>query len=256
MKTLIRRVLIVSMMAVMCLSACAKKPYPNDPLEHLNRNTFKFNEKVDQIIYKPASRVYNKLPSPARKGVSNFFNNMAEVPTTINFVLQLDFPRAFLSSWRFLINTTAGIGGLFDTASAMGMDRYYTDLGITFARWGFTDAPYLVIPFLGPSTFRDAIAWPVNIAYLSLWPYIRPPELSIGLFALDLLNFRATLLANESVAEKASLDPYVFMRDAYLQKRESLINRESLIGRKNASKTEKDGTVVKEQDNLDTWEDL
>ncbi len=255
MKTLFHRAMLLSLMAVICLCACAKKPYPNDPMEHFNRNAFKFNEKVDQVIYKPASRVYNKLPSPARKGVSNFFNNMAEVPTTLNFILQLDFPRAFLSSWRFLINTTAGIGGLFDTASAMGIDRYYTDLGVTFARWGFKDAPYLVIPFLGPSTFRDAAAWPINIAYLSLWPAIRPPSLSIGLFALDLLNFRATLLANENVAERASLDPYVFMRDAYLQKRDSLINRKSLIGKKHATKKEKDGTVV-EEDNLDTWEDL
>lgn len=245
--------MMMAMITVILLSGCATGKSPNDPLEHYNRNAFKFNEKVDQVVYRPVSRAYNKLPSVARKGISNFFNNLAEIPTTLNFVLQLDFPRAFLSGWRLLINTTAGIGGLFDPASAIGLQRYYTDLGITFARWGFRDAPYFVIPFLGPSNFRDAVAWPINIYYLSAWPYIKPPSLSIGLFTLDLLNFRASLLASENVAQKAALDPYVFMRDAYTQKRESLINRPSIF--KVEQKKEPDPTAIK-QDNLDTWEDL
>jgi len=243
----------VSFSILVLLSGCSAKPYPNDPLEHYNRNAFKFNEKVDTVVYKPVSRAYNKLPSPARKGVSNFFSNLAEVPTTVNFVLQLDFPRAFLSGWRFIINSTAGIGGLFDPATKIGLQHYYTDLGITFARWGFRDAPYFVIPFLGPSTFRDAVAWPLNIYYLSAWPYIKPPSLSIGLFVLDLVNFRASLLASENVAQQASLDPYVFMRDAYLQKRQSLMPKESLPKEQEQHKA--DPTVIK-QDSLDTWEDL
>jgi len=247
-------IVVCSLALLILLSGCANKPYPNDPLEHYNRNAYKFNDKVDTVIYKPVARVYNKLPSPARKGVSNFFNNLDQVPTTLNFVLQLDFPRAFLSAWRLIINTTAGIGGLFDPATSIGLQREYTDLGITFARWGFKDAPYFIIPFLGPSTFRDAVAWPINIYYLSVWPYIKPTSLSYGLFALDLLNFRASLLTSEEVAQKASLDPYVFMRDAYLQHRDSLIHHRGLIAEEKAGK--KDKTVVPRKDDYDTWEDL
>lgn len=247
--------LVASSVALLVLlSGCANKPYPNDPLEHFNRNAYKFNDKVDTLVYKPVARAYNELPSPARKGVNNFFNNMDEIPTTLNFVLQLDFPRAFLSGWRLIINTTVGLGGLFDPATSMGLQRDYTDLGLTFARWGFRDAPYLVLPFLGPSTFRDAIAWPINIYYLSAWPYIRPASLSIGLFALDLVNFRANLLTGEDVARQASLDPYVFMRDAYLQQRAGLMKHESLLKEEKAGK--KDSAAIGNKDDRDTWENL
>lgn len=209
------------------ISGCARDKNPTNPLdpyEHFNRRTFAFNEQIDKIIYKPVAKVYDTVfPWPVKKGVSNFFNNLGEITNFANDLLQLDGRESAVDFSRFAINTTIGIGGLFDVAVKMGLERNYEDLGLTFAKWGAKKSPYFVIPFLGPSTIRDAIAFPINYFCLTPWEYIQPPELSWGLQGLKLVDMRAKLLPGDKVI-KESFDPYVFVRDAYLQRRDTLMD--------------------------------
>lgn len=216
----------ITIIVALFLSGCAStKHTPGDPFESVNRVTFEFNRKVDKVLLKPIAKGYKMFtPWPVREGVTNFFSNMGEVPTTINDGLQGQFSHAASDVGRFTINTTVGLLGLFDIASHMGLEKRYNDFGVTLAKWGIRKAPYVVLPILGPSTVRDGLALVVNYQYFTLWPYIYPIRLRNGLFALDVINLRAALLDAENVMTQASLDPYIFMRDAYLQKRNSLID--------------------------------
>lgn len=128
-----------------------------DPLERLNRFTYRFNARWDENIFLPVSNGYRRLPSPVRSGVHNFFGNLAEVDSVINFALQGRVGLGVRSLGRFVINTTAGIGGLFDVASKVNLTAAPTGFGTTLSKWGMHPGPYLVIPFLGPSTLRDGV---------------------------------------------------------------------------------------------------
>lgn len=209
------------------LPGCAthkQVPDPQDPLEGLNRATYQFNDKVDKIVIKPVAQLYHDAtPWPIRKGVSNFFSNLGELPTMANDALQGE-PRYVLNDfWRLVLNSSVGVGGIFDVATDAGLEKRYNDFGITLARWGVTTAPYIVIPFIGPSTIRDGLALAVDYEFFTVWPYIHNISLRNSLFALDVISLRASLLEAESVMDQAALDPYVFIRNAYLQKRQSLI---------------------------------
>jgi phospholipid-binding lipoprotein MlaA len=205
-------------------SSTHKKHHPDDPFEGFNRASYEFNVKLDKWILKPISVGYDKItPAPVRKGVLNAFSNMGEVPTFANDVLQLHPVYALSDFWRFFINSTVGVGGLFDVASKLKLERRYNDFGITLAHYGVKHSSYLVIPFIGPSTFRDGIGLLVNVRYLTLWPYIEPNSVRNGLFAFDVVSLRASLLDSEDIMDQAAIDPYVFIRNAYLQRRKSLI---------------------------------
>ena len=216
--------------SIILLTACSSAQYapdPSDPLQGMNRATFSFNQKVDKYALKPLAQGYTFItPQVVRNRVTNFFSNIGEVPTFANDTLQGNFKLSAISLGRFVINTTVGLLGLFDPASSMGLTKHYNDFGITLAQYGITTSPYLVLPLIGPSSIRDALALYPNYRYLSLWGYVdREPIVRNSLFVLDVINLRASLLSSEDIAKEASLDEYVFMRDAYLQKRASLIKR-------------------------------
>ncbi|OAI47084.1 hypothetical protein AYO45_01500, partial [Gammaproteobacteria bacterium SCGC AG-212-F23] len=162
---------------------------------------------------------------PVAKCFSNFFGNIDTIPTVLNDLLQLNFYNLANDSWRLVINSTVGIVGFFDVAQHIGLKPNVEDLGLTFARWGWSNSTYLVIPFLGPTTFRDGLAWPINYQYLTIYPRIYPINFRYSLYGFGLVVKRADLLRFQSVFEQAAVDKYVFMRDAYLQRRHYLIER-------------------------------
>ncbi len=139
--------------------ADAPSMHTYDPWERVNRFTYRFNARFDEAVFLPLSNAYRRIPSPARSGVHNFFGNLAEVPSVVNYALQWRLKRATRSLGRFVINTTLGIGGLFDVAAKLSLPAAPTGLSTTLARWGIHPGPYLVIPFLGPSTLRDGIGF-------------------------------------------------------------------------------------------------
>ncbi|MES2217200.1 MAG: VacJ family lipoprotein [Pseudomonadota bacterium] len=204
---------------------------PADPYEPFNRVMFNFNDFIDKAILKPVATVYNKIiPKPLAKGINNIFSNIDTIPTVINDVLQINFYQAASDAWRFAVNSTIGIGGFFDVAQHMGLEPNAEDLGLTFAQWGWKDSNYLVLPFLGPSTVRDGIAWPINYEYMTIYPWIYPVSTRYTIYGVGIVSKRAELLRFGDVMDQAALDRYVFMRDAYLQSRNYRIERNKQLG--------------------------
>lgn len=217
-----------------CASTEARDP--QDPFENINRAVFSFNRKMDKYALKPVAKGYKFItPWQLRSGVTNFFSNMGEVPTLANDTLQGHMSYAANDLGRFCINTTVGIIGVFDVATRVGLERRYNDLGLTLAKWGIKKAPYVMLPLFGPSTVRDALAMYPNYAFFTLWPYIKPISLRNNLFVLDVINLRASLLDSENIMREAAIDPYVFIRDAYLQKRTSLISGDGDLSNQESS---------------------
>lgn len=204
---------------------------PDDPYEPFNRAMFQFNDGLDRFILKPIATVYNAvIPKPVAKCMGNFFSNLDTVPTVINDLLQANFYQAASDSWRLVINSTVGILGFFDVASHMGLEPNAEDFGLTLAQWGYTKSNFLVLPFLGPSTVRDAVGWPINYYAFSVYPHIYPQEDRYALYGLGVIVRRADYLRFEGVMQQAALDKYIFMRDAYLQRRNHLIERNKQLG--------------------------
>ena len=189
-----------------------------DKLYKYNHAVYTFNSKLDKYVLKPVAKTYAYIiPSFIRTGVTNFFNNLSEIPTVINDVLQLDIYQGLADSWRFVFNTTLGIGGLFDIAQYTGLEPHQNDLGITFAQWGWKDSGYFVIPLLGPSTIRDAVSLPINTV-MTIWLYV-PWYVGYPGFALDITSIRANQLPADPILKQLAVDPYNFLRDAYMQHR-------------------------------------
>nr|WP_315430158.1 VacJ family lipoprotein [uncultured Albidiferax sp.] len=205
------------------ISGCATGPQanPRDPLEPLNRKIFGFNEVVDNAVLKPVATVYTKVtPSLVRTGVTNFFSNLTEVWSIANNALQLKGREAAESWMRFSINTVFGLGGVFDLATDMGLERHKEDFGQTLGSWGVPSGPYLVLPVLGSSTVRDTAALPLDMQgnALNAVPHSGDRDRLTG---LNLVNTRANLLRASAVLDDAALDKYTFSRDFYLQARRS-----------------------------------
>lgn len=217
--------LLISLVVLLPGCATDKGPVnPQDPYEHFNRKVFAFNMAVDRALFRPIAKVYDTvIPWPLKKGVTNVFNNVGDVTSAANEILQLDFPQAIADLARVVINTIVGIGGLFDVATKLGLERDIEDFGLTLAHWGSRNTPYLVLPFLGASTIRDAVSLPVNYLFLSPWSYIKSSDVRYAMAGLYFVQRRAMFLIGDKVVEQA-FDPYVFIRDAYLQRREYLIN--------------------------------
>ena len=196
----------------------------NDPFEDLNRDIFIFNEKLDEKLLKPAALTYRKVtPQFARTGVTNFFNNLEEIDTTINQVLQGEIKYAFNDASRFVINSTIGLLGLIDVASKMGLERHEEDFGQTLGVWGFNSGPYIMIPFLGPSNPRDLLSRPIS-SFLSGTFAMEDNDVKITLVGIDALETRERLLDAETLIIG---DKYIFVKDAYVQSREYEINNGS-----------------------------
>jgi phospholipid-binding lipoprotein MlaA len=209
-------------LCLLLLGGCAALPPgkrdPRDPWERVNRTTYKFNDKFDRAIARPVARAYRKTPQFVQTGVHNFFTNLDYTVVMLNDLLQGQFKPFARDTARLVINTTVGIGGLFDPASKVGLDRNDRDLGQTFGKWGMKTGPYLVIPFLGPSDVRDAFGR-LGDDFSSPRQYIRNPYWNYGLFLLQTIDSRARLLDASAIADSA-FDPYAFIRNAYLQNRE------------------------------------
>jgi phospholipid-binding lipoprotein MlaA len=196
---------------------------PRDPLEGFNRSMYSFNEGFDQHIGKPVAGAYHDMiPGVVRTGVRNFFGNIADLWIGGNNLLQ-GKPGDAVTDWaRFAINTTIGILGLFDWASDMGIDKHDEDFGQTFGRWGAGDGAYLVWPLLGSSGVRDSFGLIFDIG---LDPVLKHKPVSVrnAMTVLRATGKRADLLDASRILEEAALDKYVFQRDAYLQRRRSLV---------------------------------
>jgi phospholipid-binding lipoprotein MlaA len=210
-------------LAILSLAGCATLPTgkadPRDPWERLNRSTFAFNDAMDKAIGKPAAKAYAKvLPRFVRTGVSNFFNNLDTINTVVNDALQGKMRQAGRDSCRFLMNTTFGLGGLFDPASAAGLEFNDEDFGQTFGKWGMEPGPYIVWPVLGPSTARDSLGKFVD-QFTYPVTYLEDDSTRYIIRGVSLLEMRAGLLDLDEQIER-SYDKYAFVRNAWLQRRE------------------------------------
>lgn len=188
-----------------------------DPWEGFNRKVFNFNDWFDRALFKPTAQVYDAVtPQFIKSGIGNFFNNIGELPTIGNDLLQGKFTRAASATGRFVINTTLGLAGTVDVATEFGLEAHDEDFGQTLAVWGAPSGPYLVLPFLGPSTVRDTGGM-VGDWGTDLMSHVDNVEARNGLRAIEILDLRASFLAAD---ELMIGDRYVFMRDAYLQSRD------------------------------------
>ena len=194
---------------------------PEDPYEKSNRKVFEFNNKIDKLFLRPVTDFYDKAtPEFAQTSITNFFANLDDIRISINNLLQGNVVESMSDITRFFINSIFGLGGFFDVASEMGLEKHSEDFGQTLGKWGAKPGPYLMLPFLGPSTTRDAFTFVGDTALA--------PALSLddnaaraGLISLDLIN---TYSAFTGIADIESKDQYAFLRDAYLERRKYEIN--------------------------------
>jgi phospholipid-binding lipoprotein MlaA len=192
-----------------------------DPFEAINRPLFEFNNKLDRYFLRPVAVGYDKImPRVAKRGVGNFFANLYDLNSAINGMLQARFLGAAQGGGRFLVNSTVGIVGLFDVATPMGIRPYRTDFGHTLAIWGVKPGPYVMVPLFGPRTFRSGTGTIFDL-YTSVPAFVDNVRIRNTLLGIELIDGRARLL---SADELLSGDAYIFVRDAYLQSRETFVN--------------------------------
>ncbi len=218
---------LLVLLAAFALGGCVTLPTqatpdPRDPLERLNRSTYAFNDGLDRAIFKPVARGYRQVtPRFVQTSVSNFFSN-AEYPVTLaNNLLQGKFTAAASDTARFVLNTTFGLGGLLDPATASGLDRNKEDFGQTLGRWGVPPGPYIMVPFLGPYTLRDGLGSFVD-DFAEPRAYLEDDSTRWMLWAADKFDRRVRLLDADALLERTG-DSYAFVRSAYLQRREYLV---------------------------------
>lgn len=214
-----------SLLLLALASGCATvpRPDPGDPFESFNRTMFEFNETLDRAVLKPVATTYvDWVPSPVRRGVNNFFGNLRDAWSFVNNTLQAKPTGAADSALRFGVNTVFGLGGVLDVAGEMRIPKHTEDFGQTLGYWGVRPGPYLVLPFLGPSTVRDTAALPVDYAG-DLARLVDPAGLRYSLYGLRIVDTRANLLRTTSLLSDVALDKYTFSRDAYLQLRRTAV---------------------------------
>jgi phospholipid-binding lipoprotein MlaA len=196
-----------------------------DPIEGWNRGVFSFNEAIDKNLLKPVATVYHDaVPELVRQGVTNAFNNFEDVWSSANNFLQGKGQYGFETGMRVAMNTVFGFGGILDISTSMGLERHTEDFGQTLGRWGFAPGPYIVWPLLGPSTLRDSVGLPLDLYAGSPGWAIHDTGWQWGVGTLHLINSRSNLLSAGDLLNDISLDKYTFVRDAYLQRRRSLVN--------------------------------
>ncbi len=215
---------LVTTLAFIALTGCAA-PHaknPADPFEGFNRGVYQFNETVDKAIAKPVAQGYNKvMPELGKTMVTNFFSNLNDVVVTANDVLQFKFIQALSDGMRVLVNSTVGVAGLIDVAS-MNLEKHNEDFGQTLGYWGVGSGPYLMLPILGPSSVRDGIG-DLGDGQVSPVSNTYPIRTRNQMYLTRGISRRADLLSAENVMDGAILDRYSFIRDAYLQRRQSLV---------------------------------
>ena len=194
---------------------------PEDPYEKSNRKVFEFNSKIDKLFLRPITDFYDSAtPEFAQTSITNFFSNLDDIGISFNNFLQGNIVDSMSDLTRFFINSIFGLGGFFDVASEMGLEKHSEDFGQTLGKWGAKPGPYLMLPFLGPSTTRDAFTF-VGDTALAPTLSLDDSEARLGLISLDLIN---TYSAFTGIADIESQDQYAFIRDAYLDRRKFEVN--------------------------------
>lgn len=215
----VRYVAVVGLALTLGACATVESPDETDPFESANRTAYGFNDSLDRNFFKPVAKAYaNVTPDPVRDSVTNFFNNVSYLNVLLNDILQGKIGQFVQDSGRFVVNSTIGIGGLFDPATQMGLARHNEDLGQTFGTWGAGEGAYLVLPFVGPNSVRDmpdiATSTLLNpLTYLNA-------VVTIPLNIVNLINTRANFLEATDFVDQAAIDPYTFVRESYRQSRE------------------------------------
>ena len=216
---------VVILAGVMTLSGCAsfRTAAPGDPIEPINRGIYSFNSTFDHYLLKPIAKGYDAVvPSLVKTGVSNVFQNMSDAQSLVSDALQLKGAKFGDDLGRVMLNTTFGIGGMFDLATQLGIERGNEDIGQTLGYWGIGAGPYLVIPFLGPSSLRDAVGR-FGDSKVNPLSYVSSVPVRNSLTGLGVVDARVGLFPAEDLLNQASLDKYTFLRSAYLQRRQSLV---------------------------------
>ncbi len=213
---------LLSLTLSACTTTGSRSSEARDPLESINRVAHNFNEDLDRALLRPIARGYARvMPEPVQIGVSNVFFNAKYPVTMVNNALQGKFLPAFSDLGRITLNTTLGIGGLFDPATAIGLERYDEDFGQTLGVWGVPSGIYVVVPLLGPYTLRDGIGSIVD-DFAEPRSYLEDDSTRYGLWAGDKFDRRVRLLDADAVLDRTG-DSYAFIRSAYLQRREFLV---------------------------------
>ena len=219
--------LFIIILLIFQITGCATHQN-KDPLENFNRAVYKFNDVADNAIIKPVSKGYrNVAPKFVVRGINNFFNNIRDVITIINELLQGKVEYAANDTGRVLVNSTIGLLGFIDVHSMSGGERRKEDFGQTLGYWGVGQGAYLVLPFIGPSTTRDAVGFVTDTLAFDPISYINNVRGRNQVRIMQFIDARTELLNASSIIDEASLDPYAFQRDAYLQYREALVNDNS-----------------------------
>ena len=212
---------LLLLVAASCVTGCAAPPdrVEYDPWEPVNRGMYRVNDVLDRATMRPIAKAYNAVvPEPVRRGVTNFSQNLMTPSSALNNFLQ-GKPRDCVGELlRFVVNTTAGIGGLFDVASRSGIEPKTEDFGQTAAVWGVPNGPYVMLPFRGPNTLRDAVLMPLDFLVDPLY-HVDDSSVRDPLYVLRIISLRARLLSLDELLED-SADPYVTLRESYLQNRE------------------------------------
>jgi phospholipid-binding lipoprotein MlaA len=216
---------IFILISSLTLTACSNVPNKNpvDPFESFNRGVYTFNDKVDKVVAKPLAKGYSAvMPDLGKTLVSNVFSNLDDVIVTFNDLLQFKLRQGFSDGMRVLVNTTIGMGGLVDVASFGKLPKHNEDFGQTLGYWGLDSGPYVVLPLLGSSSFRDTAGVYTDSLFspISNTRHIRTRNQMVITKAI---NRRAQLLENEKLLDEAAIDRYQFMRDAYLSNRQNLV---------------------------------
>lgn len=212
---------------LLLLGGCASVPMEErdarDPFQGFNRAMYTFNDGLDTMLIKPMGEIYEAaVPTPVSRMVTNFFGNLDDVLSFLNALLQGKPVEAAEGFTRVVFNSTFGLLGVFDVASHMDLPKRNEDFGQTLGVWGIDSGPYVVLPFFGPSTVRDTFGLAVD-TYTHPLAQVNPDEDRYWLYALDTVDTRAGLLRAQRVFDEAAMDPYVFLREGYLQRRERLV---------------------------------
>lgn len=210
---------IALLSSLLLLSACATT-HPQDPYEPYNRAMFGFNDAVDRTVLEPAAKGYRAaVPSPVRTGVSNVFNNLRDVVSFGSNMLRLDIEKASIDLMRFGLNSTFGLGGIFDFAGVAQMPNHKNTLGDTFASWGWKNSNYLILPLSGPSTVRDSLGSAVTQVYYPEKALIKSDKILLGSSVIKTLDTRSQWLDLKPLLDEAALDKYAYTRDFYMSMR-------------------------------------
>lgn len=221
---LLRKIAIPGLLAALLAGCATPMPRKDDPLESFNRKMYAFNDFADRVAIRPVAVAYRKVTNPtSRTLISNFFANIESPITIANDLMQANLPQAAKATGRLAINTTVGVLGFFDPASEMGIEASPSDFGVTLAKWGVPDGPYIVLPLFGSTTLRDVWRLPVDGYFFDpLSIYARNHDKELHAEYLPTVAYLVTLRSTGIDAEgllEGVFDPYVFYRDAYRQRR-------------------------------------